>query len=125
MIAKESELSKTNNAKILKEVVDMTLKEFRETTKDIDENAEIIIDAVGNPVWYIVEKPRRSDDGQKYIYLMDKSGIDLEAEIEAALDAIGEDKTIQYLIKNGVTLDEMKSFSEELYESAKEQMRKL
>ena len=96
----------------------MTLKEFREATKDMDENAIIIIDATDNPAWYLVEKPRLKD-GQTFIYMVDKTGIDLPNEIEATLEALSETEAISYLLRNGVTLEEMKDYSDDLYQSAK------
>lgn len=97
----------------------MTLKEFREATKNVDENAILMINANGNPLWYFVERPRSGDDANS-LFLMDKSGIDLNSEIEAALYALGKPEAIKYLLKNGVTLDELKNYSEELYTSAKD-----
>lgn len=101
----------------------MTLKEFREATKDVDENVILMIDAVENPVWYLVEKPRRFTDGKPSLYLMDKSGMDLHAEIDAALENLSMSEAISYLFKNGVTLEELKDFSEELFERAKAYMK--
>ena len=96
----------------------MTLKEFREATKNVDENAVLINDVNGNPIWYLVERPFGKDDIPS-ICMIDKSGMDLHAEIDAALEALGETDVIPYLIRNGVTLEEIKKFDEHLYEVAK------
>ena len=109
---------------ILKEECKMTLREFREATKDVDENVELMVDATENPVWYVVKKPRRFSDNAPSLYLMDKSGIDLDSEIDAALKALGEEIAIHYLLRNGVTLEEIKSYSENLYITAKEIVEK-
>ena len=94
----------------------MTLGQFREATKDMNDDVDLILDANGNPVWYLVEKPRQND---KILCLMDKSGMDLGAEIDAASEHFGiTDKLFAYLKKNGVTLDEIKSVANDLYDKA-------
>ena len=94
----------------------MTLGEFRQATKDLDDNMPIIIDATGNPVWYLVD---RSRTGDKRIFLMDKSVIDLGIEIDSAEEFFGiSDELFSYLQKNGVTLDDIKRIDGNLYNKA-------
>ena len=85
----------------------MTLGEFRELTKKIDPSTPLRIDANGNPLWYAVE--RDLADGTTALMLIDRSGISLSDEIPSALQALGTEKGIAYLRKNGVTEKEIAS----------------
>ena len=98
----------------------MTLNEFREATKGFDGNLEIMIDSSSNPLWYFVTRSR-DNDGAACLFLMDKSGIDLSAEIDAAVEALGIEEACLYLRKNGVTLDDIlyHGNDEDLYEEAR------
>lgn len=95
----------------------MTVGELKKSLERVSDDTIVMIDAVGNPVWYVVEKTGWSD-GNNLLVLMDKSGIDLHAEIDAAVTELGATAAIKYLQKNGVTLNELKEFDETLYELA-------
>ena len=99
----------------------MTLNEFREATKGFDGNLEIMIDSSDNPLWYFESKSRMGD-GTACLYLVDKSGIDLSHEIDAAVEALGVKEAVKYLRKNGVTLDDILYYGndEDLYEEIKQ-----
>ena len=67
----------------------MTLKEFRERTKNMDEEAILVIDGSNESPWYLGE------------------------EIKAAVENLGERGALKYLFDHGVTLSEIQYYGGE------------
>lgn len=91
----------------------MTLGEFRNFTKDIDDDAEIYFDTpeFELPLWYLSHRKRRGLQGlPDLVVLHDKNSIDLQEEVRSACRYLGKDAAFQYLEDHGLTKKEIEEW---------------
>lgn len=86
----------------------MTLGEFRNFTKDIDDDAEIYFDTTELPLWYLSHRKRT---GLPYLVILhDKHSIDLREEVRSACLYLGKDAAFRYLEDHGLTKKEIEEW---------------
>lgn len=90
----------------------MTLGEFRNLTKDIDDDAEIYFDTTELPLWYLSHRKRK--DLPDLVMLHDKHSIDLQEEVTSACRYLGKDAAFRYLEDHGLTKREIEEWMNRL-----------
>lgn len=89
----------------------MTLGEFRNLTKDIDDDAEIYLDTPELPLWYLSHRKRSGLQGlPDLVILHDKHSIDLQEEVRSACRYLGKDAVFRYLEDCGLTKKEIEEW---------------
>ena len=90
----------------------MTLGEFRNLTKSIDDNAEIYFDTPELPLWYLSHRKRNGLPD--LVVLHDKNSFDLQEEVRSACRYLGKDAAFRYLEDYGLTKREIEEWMNRL-----------
>ena len=90
----------------------MTLGEFRNFTKDIDDDAEIYFDTTELPLWCLSHRKRNGLPD--LVVLHDKFSIDLQEEVRSACHYLGKDAAFRYLEDHGLTKREIEGWMNRL-----------